>query len=231
RILTIRTQLIISSNRSSWIRRTRTRSCTWRRLISLSGFQAPIRRRITGCCRRPGPNFRRFSTKIRRTRPRWRPWRPWLIVKRRLERPRRKKRIWTKRGSGTSGALRRIRRMRKPITALAEAFPAIGTVRAKLGIKADDDSPIKNEKEREALKEKYGKIVDDGMNYLQKAIDLNPQYDDAMTYLNLLLRKRADLADTPEDAKADLAQAEKWYNKSLDIKKMKAAQPQKQQTS
>jgi tetratricopeptide (TPR) repeat protein len=117
------------------------------------------------------------------------------------------------------------------VIAWAEAFPAIGTVRAKLGIKADDDSPIKNEKEREALKEKYGKIVDDGMNYLQKAIDLNPQYDDAMTYLNLLLRKRADLADTPEDAKADLAQAEKWYNKSLDIKKMKAAQPQKQQTS
>src|SRR6185312_13936020 len=116
------------------------------------------------------------------------------------------------------------------VIAWAQAFPAIGTVRAKLGMKGDDPGPIKNEKERAELKDKYGKIVDDGMNYLQKAIDINPEYDDAMTYLNLLLRKKADLADSVDDAKADLAQAEKWYNKSLDIKKMKAAQPQKKTT-
>jgi hypothetical protein len=45
--------------------------------------------------------------------------------------------------------------------------------------------------------------------------------------MNLLLRKKADLEDTPDAAKADIAQAEDWSNKSLDMKKIKASRPQK----
>ena len=44
-------------------------------------------------------------------------------------------------------------------------------------MKASDPGPIKNEKERAELQQKYGKIVDDGMDYLQKAIDIDPEYD------------------------------------------------------
>ena len=39
-----------------------------------------------------------------------------------------------------------------------------------------------------------------------------------MSYINLLLRQKADLEDTPEAAKADMAQAEDWSNKSLETK-------------
>ena len=48
-----------------------------------------------------------------------------------------------------------------------------------------------------------------------------------MSYINLLLRKKADLEDTPDAAKADIAQAEDFSNKSIDTKKMKAARPAK----
>ena len=59
-------------------------------------------------------------------------------------------------------------------------------------------------------------VVNEGMQYLQKAIDLNPTYDDAMTYLQLMYRRKADLECGNNDArKADLASADEWVKKSL----------------
>lgn len=117
------------------------------------------------------------------------------------------------------------------VIAWAQTYPKIQTERANLNMKVDDPGPIKNPKVRADLQEKYGKTVDDGLNYLQKAIDIDKENDDAMTYINLLLRKKADLEETPEAAKADIAKAEDFANKSLEIKKEKATRPQKQQTS
>jgi hypothetical protein len=50
-----------------------------------------------------------------------------------------------------------------------------------------------------------------------------------MTYMNLLLRNKADLEDSPEAAKADIAQAEDWFNKSIDTKRIKATRPAKKE--
>lgn len=118
------------------------------------------------------------------------------------------------------------------VIAWARAYPNIQNERVKLSMKGDDPGPIKNEKVRAELIEKYGKTIQDGMDALQKAIDIDKESDDAMTYLNLLLRKKADLEESPEAAKSDVAKAEEWANKSLEIKKVKATRPQaKQQTS
>lgn len=118
------------------------------------------------------------------------------------------------------------------VIAWAEAYPNIQTERVKLNMKPDDSGPIKNDKVKTELKEKYGKAIDDGLSSLQKAIDIDKENDDAMTYLNLLLRKKADLDDTADEAKADVAKAEEWANKSIDIKKVKATRPkEKQQAS
>jgi tetratricopeptide (TPR) repeat protein len=118
------------------------------------------------------------------------------------------------------------------VIAWAEAYPNIQTERVKLNMKPDDSGSIKNDKVKTELKEKYGKAIDDGLSSLQKAIDIDKENDDAMTYLNLLLRKKADLEDTADEAKADVAKAEEWANKSLDIKKVKATRPkEKQQAS
>lgn len=109
----------------------------------------------------------------------------------------------------------------------AEAFTPIQTARVNLKMKADDPGPIKDQKVKSELKEKYEKAIDEGIANLRKCLDVDKENEDAMSYMNLLLRKKADLEDTADASKADIAQAEDWSNKSLDIKKMKAQRPAK----
>ncbi len=63
-------------------------------------------------------------------------------------------------------------------------------------------------------------LVNEGLQYLQKAIDINPSYDDAMTELQLMYRRKADL-ECPNDAarKADVAQADEWVKKAMGARK------------
>ena len=57
---------------------------------------------------------------------------------------------------------------------------------------------------------------------LDKALQINPDYDDAMAYENLLVRERADLADTKEEYDRQLKIADDWIQKALVTKKRKA---------
>jgi tetratricopeptide (TPR) repeat protein len=49
----------------------------------------------------------------------------------------------------------------------------------------------------EQFGKRYGDIVEDGMTKLRRAIDLRPNYGDAMAYLNLLYRQKADMQTDP----------------------------------
>jgi tetratricopeptide (TPR) repeat protein len=109
----------------------------------------------------------------------------------------------------------------------AKAFTPIRAARVQLKMTATEPGPIKDPKVRADLKDKYGKIVDDGISDLKKCLDLDKENEDAMSYINLLLRSKADLEDSPEASKSDIAQAEDWSNKSLDMKRIKASRPQK----
>lgn len=95
----------------------------------------------------------------------------------------------------------------------------------------DESQPIEPANVRNELKDKYGKLIDDGIANLQKALDINNENEDAMSYLNLLLRSKAALEDTPEQAKADIAKANEWFNKSLETKRIKATRPKKTEES
>jgi tetratricopeptide (TPR) repeat protein len=46
---------------------------------------------------------------------------------------------------------------------------------------------------------KYGSLIDEGISDLQKAISLRPDYDDAMAYLNLLYRRKADTVTSADE--------------------------------
>ena len=61
------------------------------------------------------------------------------------------------------------------------------------------------------------------MASLQKAIEIDPQYDDAMAYLNLLYRQAADAVDSPDDYKKNIADADLWVQRALETKKAKTA--------
>ena len=58
--------------------------------------------------------------------------------------------------------------------------------------------------------------VEDGIQRLQKALELQPDYDEAMGYMNLLFRERAEYeCDDPEARKADLKAADEWTDKAM----------------
>jgi Tfp pilus assembly protein PilF len=95
--------------------------------------------------------------------------------------------------------------------------------RADLGMKPEEPGPIKDKKVKADLKDQYSAVIEDGIKNLQKALDIDPNYDDAMAYMNLLIRERADLDDSPDQYKKDVETADGWVQKALDTKKMKAA--------
>jgi len=74
--------------------------------------------------------------------------------------------------------------------------------------------------------DKYGQLVDEGIASLQKAIQLRPDYDDAMAYLNLLYRRKADMAESAQERASYQKQADDLVEKVKEIKQKRAEQPQ-----
>jgi len=73
---------------------------------------------------------------------------------------------------------------------------------------------------------KYGTLIDEGIARLQKAIEIRPDYDDAMAYLNLLYRRKADTVDSTAARNDLLKQADDLVDKVKEVKQKRASQPQ-----
>lgn len=74
--------------------------------------------------------------------------------------------------------------------------------------------------------DKYGTVVDEGMDKLKKAIELKPDYDDAMAYLNLLYRQKADMETSAEARDTDIRMANDLVQKVQAIKQQRMTNPQ-----
>ena len=99
--------------------------------------------------------------------------------------------------------------------------------RAKLGMKPDEHLSGKNKEQKklcEELKAKNGPTIQEGIDSLDKAIKLRDDYDDAMAYMNLMYRERADVECDDEAARAaDLKTADQWVDKAMQAKQARAA--------
>ncbi len=62
-------------------------------------------------------------------------------------------------------------------------------------------------------------IVEQGMKDLQTALQLNPDYFESMFYMNLLYRELAKI-DPPAQRAEDVAKAEEWQKKGLEVRKI-----------
>ena len=98
--------------------------------------------------------------------------------------------------------------------------------RAGLGMRPDAQLSGKIPEQRrlsDELRARNWSLIDDGIADLDKAIKLRPDYDDAMAYMNLLYRERADLeCGNPAARSRDLKTADEWVDKALAAKKTKA---------
>lgn len=110
----------------------------------------------------------------------------------------------------------------------AIAYPRAQELRRKLNIMMPKDParpdvlPPIPDKERAQLEEQNKPLVTEGIQALEKAVQLKPNDDAAMAYINLLYRQMAEFeADGPERAQ-HLKTADEWVEKALNAKKAPA---------
>ena len=102
-----------------------------------------------------------------------------------------------------------------------EAYKNARDVLAGENLTDDGEGNVKKSKAACAkLQQENAPLTDEGIQYLQKAIDINPNYDDAMQYMQLTYRRKADLECGNEAArKDDLIKANSWIQRAMGARK------------
>ena len=110
------------------------------------------------------------------------------------------------------------------------SFRANAQFRAKYNLSIRGRQLEDNEPPPEILREEYaheyGALIDEGIDCLKKALKLRPDYDDAMAYLNLLYRRKADTVPTQAEREQLLQIADDLIDEVKDIKQKRVEQPQ-----
>jgi tetratricopeptide (TPR) repeat protein len=101
--------------------------------------------------------------------------------------------------------------------------PALMLAELNLKMKPDDPGPFKDKKVRDELKQEYGASLDQGIADLQKALDIDKDYADAMAFMQLLIREKAYLAEDKTQYDKEVDKANELLQKTLETKKANAA--------
>ena len=102
-----------------------------------------------------------------------------------------------------------------------QAHQNVLTALAPEGLTDDGEgNPKAPKKVMDPLIAKNAPLVEEGLQYLIQANDNRANYDEAMAYLNLIYRRKADL-DYGNDAarKDDVAKADEWRTKAMETRK------------
>jgi tetratricopeptide (TPR) repeat protein len=88
------------------------------------------------------------------------------------------------------------------------------------GLNDDGKGNVKAPKSvMEPLAKENAPLVDEGLKYLTMAVDNKSNYDEAMQMLNLIYRNKADVDyGNPQAVAQDLAEAEDWTHKAMDMR-------------
>ena len=106
-------------------------------------------------------------------------------------------------------------------TLLREEFNKAAWGESGSGKGLNDVDPLPEAVRLEYVRQ-FGMMVDEGIDSLKQAITLKPDYDDAMDYLNLLYRRKADMAATKSARRNYTRQANKLLFRVREIKMKKA---------
>ncbi len=110
------------------------------------------------------------------------------------------------------------------------SFRANAELRASYNQKASgrkqvrDMDPLPTELRQQYARE-FGPTIDEGIDSLKHAIKLNSGYDDAMAYLNLLYRRKADTVNYQNERDELLKMADDLVDKVKGIKQKRAEEP------
>jgi TonB family protein len=107
----------------------------------------------------------------------------------------------------------------------ATTYPDYAAARMAAGMKPQDPGNIPDAGLRQGVRSKHGAEIEEGFRMLQVAIQLDPDYSDAMAYMNLLFRISAGIADTPTQSADYVAKADEWVTQALEAKQRQAQNP------
>ena len=93
--------------------------------------------------------------------------------------------------------------------------------KAHLARQVKDTEPLPAQAREEYVRN-YWAMIDEGIESMKHAITLRPDYDDAMAYLNLLYRRKADAVATPSEREDLLLMADYLVDRVRDIKTKRA---------
>ena len=80
------------------------------------------------------------------------------------------------------------------------------------------------------IQEQNGPLVEEGLKYLNQALANRPSYEEAMDYLNLIYRRKADVdCGNAAAVKADVDTANDWSHKAMGTRKENEAKKDKGQ--
>jgi len=102
-----------------------------------------------------------------------------------------------------------------------EAHQNLLSALAPAGVNDDGEgNPKAPKKIMDPLKDQNGPLIEEGLQYLTQAVANRANYDDAMVYLNLVYRSKADqdFGDLAAQ-KADMAKSDEWRTKAMGTRK------------
>jgi tetratricopeptide (TPR) repeat protein len=112
----------------------------------------------------------------------------------------------------------------------SEAYESAAAIKAKSGLRVEDEMKSKQDQKVCAeLRAKGAATVDEGLKMLQTAIDKREDYDDAMAYMNLLYRRKANdmTCDDPQARAEYVKTANDWSDRAMNARKKKAEEAAK----
>ncbi|MBZ5703511.1 MAG: hypothetical protein LAN84_16890 [Acidobacteriia bacterium] len=77
---------------------------------------------------------------------------------------------------------------------------------------------------REIYRSEYGSIISEGIEHLQQASRLKPDFGDALAYLNLLYRRKADAVETAAERRQLMKMADDLVDELMKIKQKELQQ-------
>ncbi len=113
----------------------------------------------------------------------------------------------------------------------AEPYYGIGTIDWKQVHHETGDAGSNVENLEEESLAELSRLIDQGVESLSTALELNPEYSEAMQYLNLLYRERAYLSSDEEEKRRWEREADKLALQALEIKRRQEEEAERQRRS
>jgi beta-lactamase regulating signal transducer with metallopeptidase domain/cell division septation protein DedD len=104
-------------------------------------------------------------------------------------------------------------------------YPEYARARTAAGMNLEDPGIIPDASLRKSLRGQHQARIEEGFRMLQVALELDPDYGNAMAYMNLLYRIESCIVDSPAESAEMVAKADDWVTKALAAKRKSARNP------